>query len=635
MSGTDSLRRYSPSDLEPHLLDLPSESTPGVTLEQNGNGRGEAGALLDLVRGRIPGWVLAAVERGPEAYAPPPRPDGTPRDSSPSGADSAACYHLARAGLTDAQIRAIYACFPLGTRGKYARKGRGDRYLADTLSKVRGLLAGEKEARLNDGAGEEVPQLPEEPGLLLSEVEPEDVDWLWEGWLALGKLALLDGDPGLGKSALTLDLAARVSAGLGFPDGAPCEPAGVVLISAEDGIADTVRPRLDAAGADASRILALTMIPDAEGGERLLSIPEDLPHVARGIDRVGARLVVVDPLMAFLSGGVDSHKDQDVRRALAPLARLADTTGVAVVVVRHLNKGTHSNPLYRGGASIGIIGAARLAYLVAKDPQDEERRVLAATKSNLARPPESFLFAVEGASNGAARVGWLGRSEASARDLLSSPQDRDRSDARDEAVEFLTTLLTGGPVSAREAKDEARDIGITEITLKRAKKLLGVVTYRENEVGEGRGAGRWMWKLPVAPLAGKGAQGGDRHDQRDHSRDGHPVDPLEDHRAAEPRQTGATKPNVQGDQGPSPVEDPLGREDRGGPEPASAGSPLDAMLDERPGWVRTQARMCLEEGRSERLMKPLASSIAARYLGDVHRGHEVLPFLREHLEHLA
>lgn len=188
-------------------------------------------------------------------------------------------------------------------------------------------------------------------GKLLSEIRPERVDWLWPGRIPRNKLTLFDGDPGLGKSALTTDLAARVSVGRPWPDDSPCEPGGVVLCSAEDGIGDTVRPRLDAAGGDAERVLALATVPDGDA-ERLISVPEDLDVLRRGIERVSAALVIVDPLMAFLSGDVNSHRDQDVRRALAPLARLAEGTGVAVVVVRHLNKATGATP------STGVAGAS-------------------------------------------------------------------------------------------------------------------------------------------------------------------------------------------------------------------------------------------------------------------------------------
>jgi len=385
-------------------------------------------------------------------------------------------------------------------RKKWDRNDYRSRTIAEALSGKTEFYKAPKTVKLADGTERKIEELqPEEIGRLLSSVEPEEVSWLWPSWLALGKLALVDGDPGLGKSAMTLDLAARVSAGMAFPDGAECEPAGVVLLSAEDGLADTIRPRLDAAGADTSRILALATVPDENGHDRLLSIPEDLPLIEKGIRRVGAGLLIVDPLMAFLSGDTNSHRDQDVRRALAPFAGLAERSGAAVLVIRHLNKAAANNPLYRGGGSIGIIGAARMAFVVGKDPQDENRRVLAPTKNNLAMPPKSLMFGLEEAEGGSVRVNWLGHSEASAKDLLATPQDQEHADARGEAIEFLKEVLADGPVAASQVKEEAEDAGISERTLARAKKVLGVISYREGETGE-RGKGQWLWKLPVVNL---------------------------------------------------------------------------------------------------------------------------------------
>src|SRR5262249_22936941 len=149
--------------------------------------------------------------------------------------------------------------------------------------------------------------------------------------------------------------------------------------------ADTIRPRLEAAGADLDRIHIFHAVR-REGHEVIPSLPENLPELERAIRDRHAELVVIDPLMAYLGGGVDAHRDQDVRRALAPLAKMVERTGAAGLAVRHLNKGGASggNPLYRGGGSIGIIGAARSGLLVARDPDDPERRVFAVTKSNLA-----------------------------------------------------------------------------------------------------------------------------------------------------------------------------------------------------------------------------------------------------------
>ena len=419
---------------------------------------------------------------------------------SHSEADLALCGMLAFwTGGDAARIDTLFRRSGL-YRKKWDRENYRNGTVAEALSGRTEFYEPPKTVTLADGTERAVTDLkPEEVGRLLSGIKPEEVAWLWPSWLALGKLALVDGDPGLGKSAMTLDLAARVSSGEAFPDGAGCEPSGVVLLSAEDGLADTIRPRLDAAGADTTRILALATVPDEEGHDRLLSIPEDLALIEKGIRRVEARLVVVDPLMAFLSGDTNSHRDQDVRRALAPLAGLAEKTGTAVLVVRHLNKAAANNPLYRGGGSIGIIGAARMAFVVGKDPQDENRRVLASTKNNLAMPPQSLMFGLEEAESGSVRVNWLGSSEVSAKDLLAAPQDNEHADARTEAVEFLNEILADGPVAASQVKEEADDAGISERTLARAKKVAGVISYREGESGV-RGKGQWLWKLPVVDL---------------------------------------------------------------------------------------------------------------------------------------
>jgi len=330
---------------------------------------------------------------------------------------------------------------------------------------------------------------PQPVGKLLSEVEPERVEWLWPGRLSLGKLAVLDGDPGLGKSAVTLDLAARVSAGLELPDGERCEPAGVVLLSAEDGLADTIRPRLDATGADTGRIVGLSPMVEGSSSGQPISIPRDLNIIERAIGRVGASLVIVDPLMAFLSGGTDSHKDQDVRRVLTPLAALAERTRAAVLIVRHLNKSAGGNALYRGGGSIGIIGAARSGLVIAPDPEDADRRILAANKHNLSRAAPSLVFRVGTAPNGAARVVWGGTSSLSAGDILREPADPEQRSLLSEAEEFLLKELKDGPVAAELVKKDARAAGVSERTLKRAKRVLGVGSDKESD-------GSWSWVPP-------------------------------------------------------------------------------------------------------------------------------------------
>lgn len=276
-------------------------------------------------------------------------------------------------------------------------------------------------------------EVPDVVGTLLSEVEPEHVEWLWEGRIPYGKVSIIDGDPGQGKSALTTDLCARISVGRGWPDGGECEAGGAIICSAEDGVADTIRPRLDAAGGNPSKVLAFSTMPCGEGSERMLEFPADLDLIRQAIERVEARLLIVDPISAFLPPDVDMHKDQHVRRALSPLAKMAEDTGVAVVAVRHLNKGNGS-ALYRGGGSIGIIGAARSGMIVGPHPEDDELIVLAPTKNNLAASAASLSFSLQEAANGSVRVEWRGETPLAADTILAGPADQDTKELR-QAVE--------------------------------------------------------------------------------------------------------------------------------------------------------------------------------------------------------
>ena len=333
----------------------------------------------------------------------------------------------------------------------------------------------------------------------LATVQREHVEWIWPGRLARGKLHMLDGDPGLGKSTTALDLAARLSRGAAMPDGSPgMAPAGVVILAAEDGIADTVRPRLEAAGADLDRIVALTAIVDGDG-ERMPGLPLDLAAIEAGIRQVGAALVIVDPIMAYLPADVNAHRDQDVRRALAPTAALAERTHAAILAIRHLNKSGGAHAVYRGGGSIGIIGAARVGLLVARDPDDDARRIVAVTKNNLAPEPPSLAFQlVPDDVIGAARVEWLGESEHGASALLAiRTDDPEEGGALAEAVDVLRTILADGPMAARAAEREAHDAGITRSTLHRARKAAGVRSDRIGGLGK---AGAWQWSLEPKAL---------------------------------------------------------------------------------------------------------------------------------------
>jgi hypothetical protein len=320
---------------------------------------------------------------------------------------------------------------------------------------------------------------------------------------------VIDGDPSTGKSTLTLDLAARVSTGTSWPDGAPARPAGVLLLSAEDGLADTIAPRLIAAGADLRRVHALTEVPDVDedGDVRQVppSLPRDIPTIEKIVREHRVAMVVIDVLMAYLNGKVDSHRDQDVRGVLHQLAAMAEKTGCTVVLIRHLNKAGGSNALYRGGGSIGIVGAARAAYLVARDPEDEARRIFAVTKCNLALEPPSLAYRlVSDDENGCARVEWEDAPvEHTAASLLRGPVDDDERTERDEAADWLLGYLTdsGGTAARKDIVKAARAAGYSEATLKRAKDRAGV-----KHSSEGFPRQTW-WSMPVGSAAPGHVQG--------------------------------------------------------------------------------------------------------------------------------
>jgi AAA domain len=315
----------------------------------------------------------------------------------------------------------------------------------------------------------------------VADVESERVCWLWPGRLPLGKLVVVEGDPGLGKSTVLLDLAARITRGSQMPDGAAgVDAADVVLLSAEDGVADTIRPRLEAAGGDLDRVHILEAVASEGGGLRPPELPGDCDALRSVVGERGAVLVVVDPLVAFLAAGVNSWRDHDVRRALHPLAAVAEQARCCIVVVRHLTKGGNLQALYRGGGSIGIAGAARLVLLVAPDPQDESRRVLAVVKSNLAVKAESLAYRlVPDPEHDVARVEWLGTTSYSADELVRQPPDDEERTALAEAQAFLRDAFPDGPRPAAEVKREARDTGISDRTLERARRSLGIESRRD------------------------------------------------------------------------------------------------------------------------------------------------------------
>ena len=318
--------------------------------------------------------------------------------------------------------------------------------------------------------------------ICLADVEAEDVSWLWYPYIPLGKLTLLDGDPGVGKSWVSLALATAVSLGTGLPGTEAREPQAVLLASAEDGVGDTLRPRLDAMGAAVGRIHAVKgTLEFADGGLVILE---------QHIESVGPLLVVIDPLVAYIGADVDIHRANETRSIMARLADIAGTHNCAILAVRHLTKGGALKPIYRGLGSIDFTAACRSVLLAGCDPDDERRRALAHIKSNLA--PKGSAIGYELREGG---FYWTGESDLTAERMLSVVGGGEARTARDEAADFLRDELSRGPVDATEVWRAAKEAGLSEATIKRAKGKVGVITRRRGETGK-RGAGKFTWELP-------------------------------------------------------------------------------------------------------------------------------------------
>jgi len=296
-------------------------------------------------------------------------------------------------------------------------------------------------------------------------------------WLARGVLALLDGDPGLGKSTLAAELAARISRGDGQQP-----PASVLILSAEDDPARVIRPRLEAAGADLQRILLLESVGEEE---RPVQLPEDCATLDEIIEREQVALVIIDPLMAFLGRGVNASSDAHVRRALHRLKRLAEKHQCAILIIRHLTKASHLPALYRGGGSIGILGACRLAWIVGKDPADETARVLAMNKSNLGPPPKSLRYRLEQTGD-VCRLAWAGECGWSAEEILRPMSEEKVKELSrvEECAKWLGELLANGPMLTMDLELQAALAEFSQTTVKRARNRLGVETGRRGYAWE-------------------------------------------------------------------------------------------------------------------------------------------------------
>jgi putative DNA primase/helicase len=336
-----------------------------------------------------------------------------------------------------------------------------------------------------------------------ADIAPEKIEWLWPGRLARGKHTCIAGEPGTGKSQLSIAIIAAVTIGGEWPCGEGHAPLGnVIILSAEDGAADTIIPRLMAAGADRERVHVVSAVLDTDGNRRTLNLQHDLDLLEKKIAEVGdVALVIVDPVSSYL-GKTDSHKNSEVRGVLEPLSEMADRTRVAILSITHFSKaGANSTTkaLHRFIGSIAFTGAPRAAFAVIEDADQEGRLLLLHAKNNLAKAPQGLAYRIEqclvGGGIVASRILWdtepiaITANEALAADAAGAGRS-----ARDEAAEWLQELLAKGPMAARDVQAQTEAAGLSWATVRRAKDRLGIKPERLSEGGDG--AGKWVWALP-------------------------------------------------------------------------------------------------------------------------------------------
>ena len=337
----------------------------------------------------------------------------------------------------------------------------------------------------------------------LSTVTPQAVDWLMPGFLAVGKPTMLAGDPGLGKSTLVIDWAARLTNGEALPGGQKRDAKSVIMLVAEDAPGDTIRPRMDAAGGNAERVILLDVMKEKAGEEGTgkgtavpIEIPQDIPWIRDAIRFYDAALLILDPLITFLAAEAKYTEDQGVRSALSPLTTMLQEEGCAMVALQHLTKGSQDGPvLYRPGGSMAVVGLARVGLVVTKDPNDPtgRRRAVATTKNNLDQEARTRFYTLTPWEENPkiARVEWLEESDQTADMLLRkalSPEDLTELVECKEWLEATLRREFDKQMTIKEIEKLGREQGFSPTLLKQARHALGCkrVVPRDQP----------MWRLP-------------------------------------------------------------------------------------------------------------------------------------------
>jgi hypothetical protein len=334
----------------------------------------------------------------------------------------------------------------------------------------------------------------------VADIEARSVQWLWPECIACGKVTVLAGHPGLGKSQLALGIAAIVTSGSRWPvNGARAESGSVVILSAEDDPADTIRPRLEAAGANLTlcHIIEATQDigDDGKPRRRGFSLVDDLARLGAELRRIGnVALVIIDPITAYL-GAIDSHRNAEVRAVLAPLAELAAQHGVAVLAISHLRKSLAGDAVLQVTGSLAFAAAARAVFIVARDPDSAARRLFLPAKNNLGEDRTGYAYRIQAAALTGdivtSRIVWEPETVTmTADEALASRAAEAKPRPRDMAAEWLSEVLADGPVAVSVIQADAKAAGFHWPTVRRAANQLDTTTVKTAFEGG------WAWRLP-------------------------------------------------------------------------------------------------------------------------------------------
>jgi len=331
-----------------------------------------------------------------------------------------------------------------------------------------------------------------------SEIKPEVIDWLWDGRIAIGKLTLFLGIPGIGKGLATMDIASRVSTGKPFPE-APNNnpPSDVLIFSSEDAAGDTLVPRLMVVGADLTRI-GIVETTTTNDGVKQFSLDTDLPALrAALVDNPKLKLVIIDPLLNHL-GKLNGNKEQDVRSALTPLGELAKEFKVAILVVTHPNKRTDVDAIASAGGALAVVGCMRTAWRFMESKDEEGLRYMAPLKSNLANSGMSIAYEtvgqiiqINGKDVEIGRIKWGNESSITLDDLMPGEKVQ-KVKKYDKCVTWMVGVLENGPVPATKMEAEGKGMSFGEGTIKKAKADLKVKSVEKSLDGKKQ----WFWALP-------------------------------------------------------------------------------------------------------------------------------------------